>query len=57
LAGAESAASAGAEATGDQKFETLAVSNAGGIYSITLNRPNKKNAITVQVRPFELCVI
>ncbi|XP_045192757.2 enoyl-CoA delta isomerase 2-like isoform X2 [Mercenaria mercenaria] len=49
LAGAETKESSGAQSGTDQKFETLAVSCADGIYSITLNRPSKKNAITVQM--------
>ena len=48
LAG-EEAASSPAISDASQKYETLAVTNAGGVFSITLNRPKKKNAINIQM--------
>lgn len=45
----ESQTSTSTQNTEGQKYETVAVSNAGGVYSITLNRPQKKNALNVQV--------
>lgn len=49
LAGADTTQSSVVETGEGQRFETLAVTCSNGVYSITLNRPNKKNAINVQV--------
>ncbi|WAR12960.1 ECI2-like protein [Mya arenaria] len=48
LAGSEEAAPESAPG-GEGKYQTLLINNTGGVYNITLNRPTKKNAITVQM--------
>ncbi|KAL4234002.1 Enoyl-CoA delta isomerase 2 [Mactra antiquata] len=49
LAGSEAPSSDSTQSSGSQKYETLLTSINDGVYSITLNRPNKKNAITLQM--------
>ncbi len=39
-----------AEATADSRYKEILVTKEGGLLTITLNRPNKYNAINYQVR-------
>lgn len=46
---ASDSASAPDGSEGAGKYKTLSVTNQGGLRTIQLNRPQKKNAITVEV--------
>ena len=53
LVAADKGGIAAAPASGDaatRMFNTLTASVDGGIYAITLNRPDKKNALTHEVK-------
>jgi len=55
LVGAEEATAAATSSGEAGKYETLLVNNTNGVYSITLNRPSKKNAINIQVSSRFFC--
>ncbi|KAL5015594.1 hypothetical protein ScPMuIL_007323, partial [Solemya velum] len=54
LTEAEGGETAGEVSEGSGRYNTLQVDQVDGVYKITLNRPNKKNAITLEMYE-ELC--
>ncbi|KAH3775462.1 enoyl-CoA delta isomerase 2-like isoform X1 [Dreissena polymorpha] len=49
LAGTEPQPSTDSQSRADNKYKTLLVTNTAGVFSITLNRPAKKNALNIQM--------